>query len=334
MSVDAACTACCCTVAPPVCCFPDASKPLEVNFSHRWSVYAGTTEVAMFLVSGQISTTMTRYGVAIPPFTSFEMRSTGGSFFFRREMFSKVAKYPQTGDSCPGFPNNYYCPAPNDFVHCQSDLFTYNGGLPNDALVIRCVDPCNPYGGTRKTFVLDGFDFPNSIVGNFIRQSGNNEPNSPCGPPVSDSGTATFAEALGSNAVMPRVVGREGCLGSSTFQNGFVSGEFSGAPGEFDGPCSPNAAYSATIDCAQWPTNPAYVIPSRMGYSVVSCPVLRCNPYGTGYPPECLLFDCFGNVINYVVHGCDTIYPGNNQGTSGEISVRAEGTMSVSVVYG
>lgn len=334
MSVDAACTACCCDVPPPVCCFPDASKPLELNFSFRWSVYAGTTEVSMTLLSGQVSTTMTRYGVGIPPNNSFEMRSTGGSLSLRYETFSKVAKYPQPGDSCPGFPNNYYCPAPNDFVHCQSYLFTYNGGLPNDSVTIRCVDPCDPFQGTRKTFILDGYSLPDSIVGNYIEQFGNNEPNSPCGTPLSNSGTVTLLGALGGNQFMPRVIGREGCLGSSTFQNGFVGQDSIGSPNEFDGPCAPNPAYSATIDCQQWRTNPSYVIPSRMGYSVVSCPVLRCNPYGGGNPPECLLFDCFGNVINYVVHGCDTIYPGNNQGTSGEISVRAEGTMSVSVVYG
>ena len=78
MSVDAACTACCCDVPPPVCCFPDASKPLEFNFSYRWSVYAGTTEVSMTLISGQVSTTMTRYGVGIPPNRSIGMASACG----------------------------------------------------------------------------------------------------------------------------------------------------------------------------------------------------------------------------------------------------------------
>jgi hypothetical protein len=49
---------------------------------------------------------------------------------------------------------------------------------------------------------------------------------------------------------------------------------------------------------------------------------------------ECILFDCFGNVISYAVSGCDTIFPGNGQGTGCEISVRGEVSLSASIVYG
>jgi hypothetical protein len=337
MSVDAACTACCCTVAPSICCFPDASKPLEVNFSWRYSIFAGTTEVGHYLLSGQVTTMMQRYPVGIPPNNTFEMRSVGGTLSLRYELSSKVAKQPVQGSSCPGFPNDYYCPASNEFVHCESNLITYSGSLPNNSVSITCGDPCpqpDPLFG-RRTYFLSGYiQDGNNLLCNFTQQTGNNEPSSPCGPPGSTNSTITFADAF-NNQVFPfvRMIGKEGCLDSSTFQAGHVQPALVGPP-EFDGPCSPNATYSAEVDCNQWRTNPSYTIPPKMGFFVSSCPVLRCNPYGGGLPTYCILFDCFGNVISYSVSGCDTIYPGNNEGTAAEISVFAELSMSNSVTYG
>lgn len=336
MSVDAACAVCCCPVAPPVCCFPDASKTLEYNWSMRSSVFAGTVEVSRTLISGQVSTTMIRWGTSA---AGFSMQSSGGSAALRYETFSKVSKIPFSSQSCPGFPNEYVCPSCNDFVECQSFEWTYSGSLANAAMQITCVDPCSPFGGARKTFVLS-FNPPQSgqFVGNALERTGNNEPTqvAVCGAPASNQYPLDLL-SLGIQ-IAPTVYGREGCLASSTFQNGFIAGHPVGIPLEFDGPCSANPTYSASLDCGQWQANPAYSIPARMGYLVSSCPVLRCNPYSgdasaRGSPVECILFDCNGNVINYAVSGCDSIYPGNGQGTGCEISVRAELSLSASVTY-
>ncbi len=335
MSVDAASALCCCDVAPPVCCFPDASKPLEVNFTIRSSVFAGTTEVARTLVSGQIATTMLRSGSS----SSFVMRSSGGTAALRYETFTRVSKAANWGDSCPGFPNYYVCPPCNEFVECQSFEWVYSGGLVTNSLEIRCIDPCNPLAGTRKAFGIFFAPQENQFIGTVTERFGNNEPEQVafCGPP---STTQYPLSILGLGVtVVPTIYGREGCLGSSTFQNGYIGGHLTGIPSEWDGICAANPTYSTELNCAQWQTNPNYALPSRMGYSVSSCPILRCNPYNAnavsrGSPVECLLFDCNGQVISYAVSGCDTIFPGSNQGTACETNVRAELALSASVVYG
>jgi hypothetical protein len=334
MSVDAACTACCCTVAPPVCCYPDASKPLEVNFVQRMSVFAGTTEVIRYLISAQITTTMLRSGSAA---SGYVMRSSGGTAALRYETFAKVAKASNNGSSCPGFPNDYICPPCNAFVDCQSFEWVYNGALATNGLAIRCLDPCNPFNGTRRTFGIF-FEFQaGQMIGTATTRTGNNEPDvvAFCGPPFVD---AQPLDVYDLGLQFPTIWGREGCLGSSTFSSGHVPGTVD-PPDGWNGPCAPNPTYSASINCAQWASNPAYLIPPRMSYTASGCPVLRCNPYNanqvtSGSPLECILFDCFGNVVSYSVSGCDTIYPGNGQGTACEISVRGEVSLSTSVTYG
>ena len=337
MSVDAACTACCCDVPPPVCCFPDLSKPFELNYVSRTSVYAGTTEVIRTLVSAQIITTLVRSGSAA---AGYVMQSSGGTAALRYETFAKASKASYNGDSCPGFPNNYQCPPCNEFVDCQSFEWVYSGGLPTNSLAIRCVDPCNQFTGTRKTFGVFFSISQGQIIGTGTTRTGNNEPDvvAFCGPPFVDSQPTDALSGFGNG--LPTIWGREGCLGSSTFSGGHIVGDPTGIPSDgWNGPCSPNATYSAAINCSQWRTNTAYVIPSRMGYTVSGCPVLRCNPFNSnavnaGSPMECILFDCFGNVISYSVSGCDTIFPGNGQGTGCEISLRGEVSLSASIVYG
>jgi hypothetical protein len=337
MSVDAACTACCCTVAPPVCCFPDISKPLEVNFVQRSSVFAGTTEVIRTLVSAQIATTMLRSGDAT---SGYVMKSSGGTAALRYQTFARVAKASSNGISCPGFQNDYICPPCNSFVECQSFDWIFSGGLASDSLSIRCQDPCNPFSPTRRTFGIFFDPQSGQFIGTATTRSGNTEPDQVafCGPPLVD---AQPLDLLGlGQLVLPTIWGREGCLASSTFSSGHVPGTLVPDPSDgWSGPCAPNPTYSALIDCDQWRTNPSYLIPERMSYTASGCSVLRCNPFNgnasnSGSPLECILFDCNGNVVSYSVSGCDTIYPGNGQGTACEISVRGEVSLSASVVYG
>lgn len=336
MSVDAACTACCCDVAPPICCFPDTSRPIEINYSIRTSVYAGGVEVKRELSSGSITTTMVRSSIG---FGQYEMRSSGGTAQLRTEVWFKVSKVPYFGTSCAGFPNEYLCPTCNDFVDCEYREWVYSGALFNSDVLIRCVDPCGVFTGSRKTFEWSFSPTPNQYVGTFIERIGNNEPSqvANCGPQTQTQTQADIFSSIGH--VIPLVYGREGCLNSSTFVGGHATGiviPFT----EFDGPCAPNASFDAVIDCGQWSTNPAYTIPARMFFTVASCPRLLCNPYDPrvgygGFAQECLLLDCSGQVISYTVNGCDS-FPGQftGFGTGCEISVYAEHSISVSINYG
>lgn len=333
MSVDAACTACCCSVAPSTCCFPDTSKSLELSYSWRNSVFAGGTEVKRLLHSGVISATMTRFGNAL---TGYEMRSTAGSAQFRTEYFAKISKGVYWGTSCAGFPNEYYCPPCNQFVDCEYRDWVYSGPLASNDLKISCIDPCAAFNAIRKTFVLAFAPTVNQYVGTFTERLGNNEPvgGYQC-IFFPQTTTQSSLDISAAGHITPTVWGKEGCLDSSTFSGAHVpSLAQSELFTEFDGLCAPNAEFSAFADCNQWFTNPAYRFPARMGFTVSSCPVLRCNPYGTGFPTECVLLDCNGQVISSSISGCDS-FPENytGAGTGCEISVRAEVALSVSVVY-
>ena len=331
MSVDAACTACCCGGSVS-CCFPDASKPIEINYVTRKSTFAGATEVERYLVSVSITTTMIRNSIPGLPFATF-MQSSGGTLLARVESVALEGRSPVPGVICPGQPNPYECPPCNSFVNCNSYDWVYSGPLPNGSVVINCIDlcPAPPSAVVQRPAYVLAVSIGSNVLGTLTERNGNNETFSHCGP---ETITSTPNVAL-LNGFGFSVTGESACLDSSTFSNGYATGgEVLGGNGV---PCPPHPCYDPTfaLNTICLNGNP---IPACMGYSVSTCPELRCNPFGGGIAGnayECFGVDCFGNGISFGWQGCDS-FPGQtvNEGTACEISVRNEATKSCSVIYG